>query len=123
MPRDRRPASRHRRQSAPSSAAPVVLPRRRELIIDAHGRGQFLTVSDALKAASADDVLLVRPGTYREALVIDKSITLLGDGPREEIVLQSEKGEAITFEAPFGRTRQPDDRGGRAARLKTMQYG
>ena len=35
----------------------------------------------------AGDEILVRPGEYRESLVIDKAVTIRGDGPRDQIVV------------------------------------
>jgi TIR domain len=45
------------------------------------GRGDFTTVGAAIKAATPGDRILVRPGLYDEALVVDKPLEILGDGP------------------------------------------
>lgn len=82
---------------------PRSLPTRREIIVDPGGRGHFQSISDAVKVAGADDILLVRPGTYRESVTIEKSLTLVGDGPLKEIIVEADSGYAISFEAPFGR--------------------
>ena len=76
----------------------------RELVVRASGTpGAFATIADALRVAQADDVILVRPGLYKEGIVLDKSLTLVGDGPREEIVIEAEGTSAVLFNAPFGR--------------------
>lgn len=82
---------------------PRFLPTRREIIVDTGGRGHFQSISDTVKVAGADDILLVRPGTYRESVTIEKSLTLVGDGPLKEIIVEADSGNAISFEAPFGR--------------------
>lgn len=96
-------------QAATSGASPDtpeverLLPRRREVIVDQNGRGHFRTIADAVKAATADDVLMIKPGTYREAVSIEKSLTLVGDGPRQDIVIEADSGRVVSLSAPFGR--------------------
>jgi hypothetical protein len=57
------------------------------IIVAADGSGDFSTIVEAVAAAKDGDTLLIRPGGYTEPFVIDKDITLRGDGPREQIVL------------------------------------
>ena len=64
-------------------------------VVAADGSGQFGTISEAVEAAADGDTILVKPGTYSEAIVIDKDITLMGDGPREEIVLTVDEGSIM----------------------------
>jgi len=50
--------------------------------------GDFATIGAAVAAAEEGDVVLVQPGIYEEALIIDKAITLKGDVvPPREVVL------------------------------------
>ena len=57
------------------------------IIVDQSGAGDYSTLAEAVAAAADGDEILVRPGAYTEAVVIDKDITVAGDGPREEIVI------------------------------------
>ena len=57
------------------------------LSVAADGSADHSTIGDALEAAAEGDTILVAPGTYQEALLIDKDVTIRGDGPREEIVI------------------------------------
>ena len=41
--------------------------------------GDFATIAEAVQAAVDGDTILVAPGTYEEALIIDKDITLVGE--------------------------------------------
>lgn len=50
------------------------------LLVDSGGFGNFTNIQDAINASKADDEIIVLNGTYRENLVVDRSITLLGDG-------------------------------------------
>ena len=54
-------------------------------IVDAYQRGDFATVSAAIKAAKPGDRILVRPGLYLEGLVVDKPLEILGDGSLSDI--------------------------------------
>jgi F-box protein 11 len=66
-------------------------------------RGNFVTISEAICAVQPGTRILVRPGTYRENLVIDKTLEIVGEGKTEDIVVQSAGSTAIQFGAPMGR--------------------
>ena len=67
-------------------------------VVAADDSGDFSTIAEAVAAAAEGDTVLVRPGTYVEAIVIDKDITLAGDGPREDIVISApEDGPTVDF--------------------------
>ena len=90
--RGRRPGARRRtratgrsrpRAGRPGSRDSVHLRRR------AGRLGHFATITEAVAAANDGDTILVKPGTYVEAVTIDKDITLIGDGPRDQIVIEN----------------------------------
>jgi F-box protein 11 len=86
-----------------SLQGPRSLPTRREIVVDANGKGHFSNIADAIRVAGPDDILLIRPGVYAESLTIHTSLTVMGDGPLEQIVIESGSGAPIAFRAPFGR--------------------
>ncbi|HAA53817.1 MAG TPA: protein kinase, partial [Myxococcales bacterium] len=53
------------------------------------------TIQDALEQAPLGSRILVRPGLYRECLVLDKDIELIADGPCEEVIIESPKGSCL----------------------------
>ncbi len=57
------------------------------IVVDGAGNGDYTTITEAVANAVDGDEILVRPGTYVEAVIIDKDITLRGDGPLEDIVI------------------------------------
>jgi hypothetical protein len=59
------------------------------MVVDPSGSGDYTTITEAVAAAEDGDEILVRPGTYTEAFVIDKDIRLTGDGPVEDIVVEA----------------------------------
>jgi parallel beta-helix repeat protein len=56
-------------------------------VVALDGSGGFATIQAAVDAAAHGDTVLVRPGTYIEAIVVAKDLTLSGDGPRGDIVI------------------------------------
>ena len=72
-------------------------------IVDPYHHGDFLTISQAIKAAEPGSRILVRPGLYEEGLVIDKPLEIIGDGDREEITVQASGADAIHFSTTMGR--------------------
>ena len=70
-------------------------------VVAADDSGDFTTIAEAVTAAAEGDTVLVRPGSYVEAIFIDKDITLAGDGAREDIVINPpEDGPTTVYEAP-----------------------
>jgi nitrous oxidase accessory protein NosD len=61
-------------------------------VVATDGSGQYSTIAEAVEAASDGDTISVQPGTYVEAILIDKNITLTGDGPVEDIVITAPEG-------------------------------
>lgn len=61
--------------------------------VDDDGPADFTSIQAAIAAAANGDLILVRPGTYPEALSFGgKLLTVRGDGPASEVVLSSPDG-------------------------------
>ena len=50
------------------------------------GKGYFTSIQNAIDNASSGDTIYVYNGTYYEALIIDKSIKLIGEGNGKTII-------------------------------------
>lgn len=72
-------------------------------IVDPMGRADHITISEAIQAANPGDRIMVRPGLYQEGIVIDKPLEIIGDGPRDDIVVQASGTVAIQFRTAMGR--------------------
>lgn len=72
-------------------------------IVDPWHRGDFATISDAIKAVAPGTRILVRPGLYQEALVVDKPLEIVGDGEPSEVVIQAAGPNVIRFQTTMGR--------------------
>jgi F-box protein 11 len=55
----------------------------------------YSSLSAAIKNVPEKTRILVRPGTYTESIILDKNIEIVGDGPREQIVLLSRNAHCI----------------------------
>jgi F-box protein 11 len=68
-------------------------------IVAADGSGDFSTIGAAVEAAEPGDTVKVTPGTYTESVVIDKDLTVIGDGRREDIIVMiPEDGPSLDTE-------------------------
>ena len=72
-------------------------------VVDPMGRADHITIGEAIEQADSGDRILVRPGLYQEGLVINKPLDILGDGDREEIVVQATGCNAIKFDTTMAR--------------------
>lgn len=96
-------------QSIPSvreHAAPPEGPRAPEppevqtLTVDpVPGRADFSSISAAIAAAAPGGRIIVRPGTYREALRLSKPLKLVGEGERERILVTTAEGSPLLCDA------------------------
>ncbi len=60
--------------------APALPAAAATLCVNTGGAGCYTTISKALLAAAPGDVINVGPGTYNESLLINKSVSLVGNG-------------------------------------------
>ncbi|HEX8556649.1 MAG TPA: right-handed parallel beta-helix repeat-containing protein [Pyrinomonadaceae bacterium] len=75
-----RAPSNKRAARAPADAASVVA--------SAKGDGDFASINEALAYVAPGGRVLVRPGVYEEGILLDKRVNVVGDGPRDEIVVR-----------------------------------
>ncbi len=72
-------------------------------VVDAMHRGDYVTITEAIKAANPGDRILVRPWLYQEGLVVDKPLEIMGEGNLNEIVVQSTGQSTLIFKTAMGR--------------------
>jgi parallel beta-helix repeat protein len=87
--------------AAPASPAPAAKATPTH-IVDALHRGHFATISAAIAAAKPGDRLLIRPGLYQEGLVINKPLEIIGDGDRDDIIIEAKGQDVILFKTSMG---------------------
>lgn len=89
-----------RTASTSSSREKDLTENRPELIVSSAGDTSYTTIASAIEAAKEGSLILVKPGIYRENVVLNKSLTIQGDGKREDIRVESSSGTVMAIEAP-----------------------
>jgi hypothetical protein len=88
--------------AVPASAGALASQNRQrhaaEIIVSVAGDGDFTSLALALSAAMPGARLRVRPGLYRESLVLDKMVEIIGEGARAEITLASANASCLLMQ-------------------------
>jgi nitrous oxidase accessory protein NosD len=80
-----------------AAAAPVLT-----LVVSVRGDSQYQKISEAVRSAPPGARILVRAGLYRESLVIDKPVEIIGDGPVEQIIIEGVNSPCVLMHADKG---------------------
>jgi F-box protein 11 len=72
-------------------------------VVDPLHRGDYATITEAVKNASPGDRILVRPGLYQEGIYMDKPLEIIGEGDLDEIVVQARDLNTLLFSTTMGR--------------------
>ena len=59
------------------------------------GRGAFHRIADAVRAAAPGDVVVIAPGTWTEAVVLDRAVVLTAEHGRGSVVLAAPPGASL----------------------------
>jgi len=71
-----------------------------KLIVDATGHGDVRTIADALRlAVLPETVIVVRPGVYRESLIVDRNVEIVGEGDRSSVIVEVRGAAAVSLVA------------------------
>jgi parallel beta-helix repeat protein len=75
---------------------------RPRLVVDAEAvwGGAYTTIGEAIRAAPEGALVVVRAGRYREAVMIDKAVEVVGEGVRGGVVVEAEETDAIVIATP-----------------------
>jgi parallel beta-helix repeat protein len=64
-------------------------------------QGTYKTINEALENASNGDTIIIYPGYYKESLVINKSITLLGEDKDNTIIDGNSEGDVVCINVNY----------------------
>ena len=81
-----------------SSSETAVL-KNQEFVVCQQGKGDYTTISEAVRNAASGMRIYVRPGLYQESVIIDKSVEIIGSTEGESITLQSTDSNCILMQA------------------------
>jgi len=68
---------------------PEIRKDRPYVTVAADGSGQFRTISEGIAAAGREGVVSVRPGVYKENLIINDDIAVEGDGDKRKVIIEA----------------------------------
>jgi F-box protein 11 len=89
--------------TAKSVSPPAIQTSIPTLVVDQLHRGDYTTITEAVKAARPGTRIIVRPGLYEEGLVIDKPLEIIGDGEVGEVVIRAVDKNVVLFKTNMGR--------------------
>jgi hypothetical protein len=69
------------------------------LIVGKGGKATCLSLRVALRQAVPGALITLLPGVYRESVVVDKDVSILGEGNPAEIILESVQGPCLSLKA------------------------
>ena len=67
----------------------------RSLVVDASGSGDYRTIASAILGARPQDTIILRPGTYKESLIVRSDVQIVGEGGRSKVIVQGEPGAHV----------------------------
>lgn len=68
------------------------------LVVSKLAGGDYKTITEAINNAQPGTRILVRPGVYQESLVVDKKLTIVGDGAKAEIIIESTDASCLLIQ-------------------------
>ncbi|OQA14714.1 MAG: Serine/threonine-protein kinase PknB [bacterium ADurb.Bin363] len=68
------------------------------LVVSLSGLCDYQTISEAIKVAKAGTIIYVHSGIYREGLILDRAVEIIGEGKEGEIIIESENSSCILME-------------------------
>jgi F-box protein 11 len=81
-----------------NTPAPTALDLQQSLVVSQHGDGQYATISEAIQIALPNALILVKTGIYTESLVLDKDVDIIGNGTKEQIILESNDNHCVVMQ-------------------------
>ncbi len=90
---------RHLNPAPPVSSSPAIPSD--AVIVAKIGPADYRTITSAIQNSPEGVQIVVRPGLYRESLVLDKAVEILGDGPIMDIVLESIDGPCLWMQTDY----------------------
>ena len=85
--------------------APLVTSAVPMLVVSQKRGAQYSSINQAIKSAEPGARISVQPGVYRESLIVDKPIQIIGDGPVEQIIIESQDSPCLITRAREGEVR------------------
>jgi serine/threonine protein kinase len=59
------------------------------LTVSADGKGDYQRISDAIQNAQPHSIIMIKPGIYQETIIVNKPLEIIGDGEKEQVVIEN----------------------------------
>ncbi len=69
------------------------------ITVSATGDAAFATIGEAIAHAGANSAIFIKPGVYRERLVIDKPVVLVGEGDAGQVIVEVSGRDCLVMRA------------------------
>ncbi|MBN8591712.1 MAG: right-handed parallel beta-helix repeat-containing protein [Anaerolineae bacterium] len=96
------PAPAPRPVAPPSAASAPTGP---VFTVSKLGAADFRSITEALAKVPEGATIKVKPGLYRESVKLTKAVELIGDGHREDILIESADGNVLWMDTDFAAVR------------------
>ncbi len=71
------------------------------IVVAPGGYAHFKTIGEAIMHAQPGTRIVVHPGTYKEGLLLDKHVEIIGDGPRDKIIIESTGSHCVQMKTGY----------------------
>lgn len=88
---------KERQQAVPLATSAVPM-----LVVSQKRGAQYSSINQAIRSAEPGARISVQPGVYRESLIVDKPIQIMGDGPVEQVIIESQDAPCLIIRAREG---------------------
>lgn len=79
--------------------------KRTALVVSTESTSRYRRVSEALQDARNGDTIIVKPGLYYDSIALLHDVEVVGDGPKESIVIRSPCGNVVECRTPSATVR------------------
>jgi len=80
---------------------PLMKPFRKPITVDDSGGADYERIQDAINAAENGDTIRVYEGTYSENVVVNKTVSLVGNGSANTTINGGSEGDVVRIEADW----------------------
>ena len=81
----------------PSTSEPELF-NKKDFVVSQEGKGDYTTISEALKNTAPDTRIYIHPGLYKESLILDKSVEIIGEIAAGIIIIESVNSSCIQMQ-------------------------
>lgn len=89
-------------KDAPAPTPSIVVPRTgpKRIVVSTEGVGDVTSISSAVRIANDGDEIALLPGTYRETVLIDRAVSVVGLGRAQSETRVESAGDCIIIASP-----------------------